>query len=282
VTRRARIPLAGRVVAVTGGAQGIGRATAAALAARGARVALGDLDLEGARRAAAAIGRGTIGAPLDVRDRGSFTAFLGWVLESLGPVDALVNNAGVMRVGAFLDEPDDWTRRQVDVNLHGVALGMKLALPAMVERGSGHVVTVASLGAHVGLPREATYAATKWAVAGLTESVRAELRGTGVELSLVLPGVVRTALAAGTTTARGVRVIEPEAVAAAIAGVLERPRADVFVPRGYGALVAAKGLLPRRARDGVLRLAGAGRHTERTTRAERAAYEERMAGLTSR
>ena len=93
---------------------------------------------------------------------------------------------------------------------------------------------------------------------------------------------MRTALAAGTTSARGVRVVEPEAVAAAVVDILERPRADVFVPRGYGAMLAAKGLLPRRARDAVLRLAGAGRHTERTTAAERAAYEDRIAELTSR
>ena len=99
----------------------------------------------------------------------------------------LVNNAGVMHVGPFLEEDDAWTRRQVDVNLHGVILGMKLALPAMVARGSGRVVNVASAAAKIGVPREAVYAATKHAVLGLSGSVRAELRGTGVDLSVGCP-----------------------------------------------------------------------------------------------
>ena len=86
----------------------------------------------------------------------------------------------------------DGDRRQVDVNVHGVILGCKLALPGMLARGSGHIVNVASAAAKVGVPREAVYAATKHAVLGLSESLRAELRGTGVELSVVLPGLVRT------------------------------------------------------------------------------------------
>jgi short-subunit dehydrogenase len=261
--------IAGRVVAVTGGGRGIGLATVRALTARGARVAVGDLDAGPAAEAG-----GELGIPLDVSSRESFAAFLATVADRVGPVDVLVNNAGVMHVGPFLDEDDAWTRRQVDVNLHGVILGCKLALPAMVERGSGHVVNVASAAAKLGVPREAVYAATKHAVLGLSESLRAELRGTGVDLSVVLPGLVRTDLAAGTL--EGSVVLEPEAVANAIVGTLERPRFDVYVPRAYAGLTALSALLPRRVREAFQRAAGVGRNTAHTTPDQRADYEGRV------
>jgi short-subunit dehydrogenase len=269
-----RRQIAGSVVAVTGGARGIGLATARALAARGARVAIGDID--GPLAVSCARDIGGFGAPLDVSRRASFAAFLGTVADRLGPVDVLVNNAGVLRVGAFLDEDDAWTQRQLAVNLHGVILGMKLVLPDMLARGDGHVVNVASAAAKVGVPREAVYSATKHAVLGLTDAVRQELRGSGVELSVVMPGLVRTELSAGTLDAPGTVVLAPEDVAEAIAATLERPRFEVFVPRAYGAAAAAGALLPRRAREVALRAMGTERATAGVTRQERAAYEARV------
>jgi short-subunit dehydrogenase len=259
--------IAERVVAVTGGGRGIGLATARALAARGARVAIGDLDPAGA---------GDLALQLDVTSRESFAAFLETVAARLGPIDVLINNAGVMHVGPFLEEDDAWTRRQFDVNVHGVILGCKLALAAMVARGSGHIVNVASAAAKVGVPREAVYAATKHAVLGLSESLRAELRGTGVDLSVVMPGLVRTELAAGTL--HGSKVLAPEDVAAAIVAVIERPRFDVYVPRSYAGIPVLAAVLPRRAREALLRAVGVGRNTARTTAEERSAYEARIEG----
>lgn len=275
--RRPTRPIAGRVVAITGGARGIGLATARELAGRGARVAVGDLDGEAAAAAGAALGGS--GGPLDVTCRDSFAAFLAETEARLGPLDVLVNNAGVMHVGPFLEEDDAWTARQLAINAGGVALGMKLALPAMIARGSGHVVNVASAAAKIGVPREAVYSASKHAVAGLTEAVRAELRGSGVEFSLVMPGLVRTELAAGTT--RGSIVLTPEQVAAAIAGALEHPRFDVYVPRAYAGIALAGAVLPRPLRERLLRLAGAERGTARTTADDRAEYEDRITRLTS-
>jgi short-subunit dehydrogenase len=277
--RRPVRPITGRVVAITGGARGIGLATARELARRGARVAVGDLDGD----AAAAVGAelGGYGGPLDVTRRARFAAFLAAAQERLGgPLDVLVNNAGVMHVGPFLEEDDGWTQRQLAINAGGVILGMKLVLPGMIERGSGHVVNVASAAAKIGVPREAVYSASKHAVAGVSEAVRAELRGTGVELSVVMPGLVRTDLAAGTT--RGSLVLSPEQVAAAIAGTLERPRFDVYVPRAYAGIALAGALLPRSLRERLLRAAGAERNTARTTGGDRAGYEDRIAALTDR
>jgi NADP-dependent 3-hydroxy acid dehydrogenase YdfG len=277
VTRRRR-EIAGRVVAITGGARGIGRATAAALVGRGARVALGDLDGDLARAVALELGGGTVGRELDVRDADAFAAFVAESERALGgPLDVLINNAGVLRVGPFLDEDPAWTRRQLEVNLLGVIHGMQAALPGMKARRTGHVVNVASIAAKIGVRNEAVYSASKHAVAGLSEAVRAELRGTGVALTLVMPGLVRTELAAGTTGARGSVVLEPQDVASAVVGALERPRFEVFIPRSYRAQLRALDLLPRPVRDVALRAAGSERPTARTTPAQRAAYEQRAA-----
>jgi short-subunit dehydrogenase len=149
----------------------------------------------------------------------------------------------------------------------------------MVARGSGHVINVASAAARIGVPREAVYAASKHAVLGVSQSVRLELRGTGVDLSVVMPGLVRTELATGTL--KGGLILKPEDVAQAIVATIERPRFDVYVPRAYGAIAGVGQILPRRVREAVLRLAGAERATAGTTGEQRAAYEARVQRNTS-
>ncbi len=124
--------LAGQTAAITGAARGIGKATAQALLRQGMKVAIGDVDLDAARKTAAELGASTVALPLDVTDRASFTAFLDSTEEQFGPVDVLVNNAGIMQIGRFVDEDDLTAQRMIDINLHGVILGMKLALERMV------------------------------------------------------------------------------------------------------------------------------------------------------
>ena len=246
-------PLAGRVVAVTGAARGIGAAIAAETARRGARVALGDLDEASAAATAAALGERAAGFALDVTDTASFAAFLDAAEARLGQVDVLVNNAGIMWVGRFHEEPEEVALRQFDVNLHGVLRGTKLAAVRMRERGRGHIVNVASSASKIAPPGEATYTATKHAVYGYSVAVREELAGSGVEVSVVMPVVVDTELAAGTGSGRA-RTLRPDEVAGAVADAIERPHFDVYVPRSLTLFIRLLALLPVRARVRLARL----------------------------
>jgi NADP-dependent 3-hydroxy acid dehydrogenase YdfG len=267
--------LRGRVVAITGGARGIGRATAAALVRKGAKVAIGDLDRELTERTAAELGGGTLALELDVTDRDSFEGFLDQVEERLGSLDVLVNNAGIMPLGPFVDESDRTARVMVDINVHGVLYGMKLALPRMQRRGTGHLVNIASQAGKGGVPGGATYSGTKHFVVGVSEAVRAELRGTEIEVSCVMPAVVNTELGSGLQQTRGIRKLEPEEVADAIVGALERPKFDVWVPRDSAGIYKVLQLLPRRGREAVARMLNADKVLAGADRVERAAYEER-------
>src|SRR5947209_5320630 len=213
--------LDGHVVAITGGARGIGRATASALIAQGARVAIGDIEAQLAGQTAAELGSGTVGLPLDVTDRDSFAAFLDQVEDRLGPLDVLINNAGIMPIGPFVEETDATAKRMIDINLHGVIFGSKLALERFLPRGRGHLVNIASSAGKAGFPGGATYCATKHAVVGLSEAIRAEVRNTNIDVSVVMPVVVNTELGSGLPNTRGVKPVEPEDVAAAIVEALQ-------------------------------------------------------------
>jgi NADP-dependent 3-hydroxy acid dehydrogenase YdfG len=270
-------PLSGKVVAITGGARGIGKATASALAAKGCRIAIGDLDLELAEKTAGELGGGAIAGQLDVTERDSFAAFLDEAERELGPIDVLINNAGIMPIGRFADEDDATARRMIDINLHGVIFGTKLALARMEPRNSGHIVNIASQAGKAGLPGGATYCATKHAVVGLSEAVAAELDGTNVEISVVMPAVVHTELAAGLKDVRGVKNLEPEEVADAIVEALETNRFEVWVPRSSAAISTVLNLVPRRGRQAIARFMKADQVLAAADPADRTAYEERAA-----
>ncbi|HUB74750.1 MAG TPA: SDR family oxidoreductase [Solirubrobacteraceae bacterium] len=254
MARQPRI-LAGQTVAITGAARGIGRATAAALARRGMRVAIGDVDLEAAATTAAELGGRAVALALDVTDRESFAAFLDGAEAQLGPLDVLVNNAGIMQIGRFLDEDDLTAQRMVDINLHGVIIGMKLALARMLERDRGHIVNISSQAGKFGAPGGATYSATKHAVVGLSEAVRGELRlmGAHVDVSYVMPYAVNTELGSGLGKARGMSSLEPSDVADAIVEALRWGTVDVWVPKSAKRQLTVGSLLPRRLAEGMAR-----------------------------
>ena len=246
--------LAGKVVAITGGARGIGRATAAALITQGARVAIGDIEAELAVQTAQALGGGTIGLGLDVTDRASFARFLTDAESQLGPLDVLINNAGIMPIGPFVEETDRTAARMIDVNLHGVIYGSKLALERFLPRGRGHLVNIASVAGKAGFPGGATYCATKHAVVGLSEAIRAEVRPTDIDVSIVMPVVVNTELGSGLQRSRGVKVVEPEDVATAIIEALQTGRTDVFVPKSVAGLFRTMNLVPRSVADFITKI----------------------------
>ena len=270
-------PVHGKVVAITGGARGIGKATAEALARRGARIAIGDLDLELAEKTAAELGGGAVAHRLDVTNRESFDQFLGEAERQLGPIDVVVNNAGIMPLGRFAEEDDATAKRMIDINLHGVIFGTKLALARMEPRGTGHIVNIASQAGKGGFPGGATYCATKHAVVGLCEAVRAEYLDTGIEVSCVMPGVVNTELATGLVEARGVKNLQPEDVAEAIVEALETGRFEVWVPRQTKAIATVMNMVPRRGREAIAKALRADKVLAEADSAARTAYEERAA-----
>jgi len=252
-------PLHGMTAAITGGARGIGRATAQAFVRHGMKVAIGDLDLPAARQTASELGPGAAAFELDVTDRDSFAAFLDGTEQQLGLLDVLVNNAGIMQIGRFLDEDHATARRQIDINLHGVIHGCKLALARMVPRDRGTVVNIASQAGKFGAPGGATYSATKHAVVGLTEAIRGELviEGSSVEMAYVMPAVVNTELGSGTAPTRGVKKIEVHDVADAIVEALQHGIVDVWVPKNVKTINRMITLMPRRGSEAVGRLIGA-------------------------
>jgi NADP-dependent 3-hydroxy acid dehydrogenase YdfG len=271
--------LVGQVAAITGAARGIGKATAQAFAREGMKVAIGDLDADLAQQAAAEIGPNAAGFPLDVTRRDSFEAFVDAAEERFGPLDVLVNNAGIMPLGRFIDEDDATAIRMIDINLHGVILGMKIALPRMIARDRGHVVNISSQAGKYGAPGGATYSATKHAVIGLTEAVRGELHidRANVDLSYVMPFVVNTELGAGTGEAFGLKHLQPEQVADAIVHALQHRVVDVWVPRSSHRTQRLNQILPRRISERIARAMKADRVLMGADRQARAAYELRAA-----
>jgi len=272
MTHYPRIDLAGACVLVTGGAQGIGLATARAFAARGARVAIGDLDAAGAERAAAELGGG--GTGLDVANADSFAAFVEYTETHHGPIDVLVNNAGIMPNGGFLDLDPATDRLTMEVNVFGVVNGMRAVLPGMVERGRGHVVNVASLAGKFPVKGLAIYNASKYAVVGLTAATRLEFASQGVSISAVLPSAVDTALASGLDM-RPIPKVKPEAIARAVVDSVGHRHAETAVPGYVGALANAATLVPEPVLGGIRRVIRDDRAL-RPDRPERAAYRARL------
>jgi NAD(P)-dependent dehydrogenase (short-subunit alcohol dehydrogenase family) len=271
--------LDGRVVAITGGARGIGEATAQALRTARARVVIGDVDEAAGRATAHRLGLEAF-FPLDVTDPASFADFLRQSESTVGPLDVLINNAGIMPVGPLLDEDDPTARRVIDINVHGVVTGTKLAIRAMSERGSGHIINIASMAGVASVPGLATYNASKFAVVGFTDAVRLEVQALGIDVSMILPYFVNTELAAGTNGPRGFKKAEPVQVAEAIVATLERPVPRVYVPRATGNMVRFFQKLPQAWTERLnsamggdqIFLGGVDHHA-------RAAYERRARGL---
>jgi NAD(P)-dependent dehydrogenase (short-subunit alcohol dehydrogenase family) len=267
--------LRGKVVIVTGGARGIGAATARAFREAGAQVVVADIDKEALEAAESSIHPAKV-AYLDVTSRASFESLFDDVEATLGPVDILVNNAGIMPMMKVTEIPDALADRVLDINLRGVILGTRVALARMLPRRCGHIINMSStLGEFVG-PGLSDYCASKFGVIGFTDSARYELKGTGVDLSLVLPGQVNTELVAGLRKAKGLGLASPESIADAIIGLARRPRRRVYSPLTFAAIAIGFKLLPRGLGEGLITALGGRTIVDSIDSAGRRAYDERI------
>jgi short-subunit dehydrogenase len=230
--------IAGRHALVTGGASGIGRLMALKLAAAGARVTIWDINAAALQAAvdelAAVPGSHARGFACDVSDRAQVYARAAETSAAGGPVDILINNAGVVSGKDFLDLPDDKIAATFDVNVLALFWTGKAFLPQMIARGSGHIVTIASASGYIGVARLADYSASKWAAVGFDESLRAELRkvAPGVLTTVVCPFYINTGMF------RGVRsrfpwllpILEEDDVAARVVRAITRGTRRVVLP----------------------------------------------------
>lgn len=265
-----------QLVVITGAGRGIGLSTASHFTAAGARVVIGDLDDDVATQAAAQVGRGAVGLEVDVSDRASYASFIEQA-QGLGPIDVLVNNAGIMPLAPLAEESDEATDRILDVNLRGVITGTKLVIPQMIERGHGHVINIASAVGRIAVANGATYSASKYAVVGFSEAMRSELRPHGVDVSCILPTVVATELAAGVSATKGMRAAQPGDVARAVVDVARKPQFETWVPRHSKAIFYSSNALPRRLKDALGHAIGADRALSDVDTEARTAYERRAA-----
>ena len=195
----------GKTIAITGAARGIGYATAKALLARGARVVIGDRDVAFQESAVADLTKlGQVsGYPLDVTDRESFATFLDKArTDGGGHIDVLINNAGVMPIGPFLEQSEQAIRSSIEVNLYGVITGCQLALPDMIARRSGHIINIASLSGLIPVPGQVVYVGAKFGVVGLSAALADEVAPHGVDVSVIMPPFTNTELISGTKIRR--------------------------------------------------------------------------------
>ena len=238
--------LRGAVCLVTGASSGIGRAAAIRLAAEGARiVALGR-----SRPALDEVAGRTSGTAIvaDLADPEAVERILREAREAAGGIDVLVNNAGQGWAGPFRDMEPDVAERLVAVNLLAPVRLARALLPGMLQAGRGAIVNVASIAGHVGVPEEAVYAATKAGLIGFSESLRYELRGSGVTVGVVSPGVIETPFfeRRGRPYDRSFpRPGDPDRVAAAIVRAVRTGSAEVFAPAWMAVPARLRGTFPR-------------------------------------
>ena len=218
-----------KVVLITGASSGIGEATVRELAGAGAKLFIGARRAERLKASAGELGDHVAWRELDVTDTASFEAFVNAAEQRFGGIDVLVNNAGVMPLSPLAALKRDEWKRMINVNIYGVLNGIAAVLPRFVANGNGHVVNVASVGAHLVLPTAAVYCGTKYAVWAIAEGLRQEHEN--IRSTIISPGVTATELGDDISDPQVAAALKdwrqksltPDAIARAIRYALEQP-----------------------------------------------------------
>lgn len=254
--------LRGRTVLVTGAASGLGRLLAKKMAARGAELVLWDVDAQGLERVRAELaadGQPVAAYPCNLRDRAAIATTAAATLRDHGHVDVLVNNAGVVSGKTLLDASDDEVLRTFDVNTLALFWTTRAFLPTMLQRNSGHVVTIASAAGVVGTSRLVDYCASKHAAVGFDESLRLELRRlqSNVRTTVVCPFYITTGMFTGVKTRFQLLlpILDPEYATDRMVRAIERDRRRLIMPRIVYATFLGR-VLPVRAFDAIMEFLG--------------------------
>jgi len=275
--------LTGKVVVITGGGRGIGAAAAKLISGVGAVVAICDLDETTVKQTGEALG--AFARVVDVTDRAAFKRFLDEVEDELGPIDVLVNNAGIMPLNRIEDESDRATHDIIGLNLMAVIYATKEMVTRMKARDTGgQIVNVSSAAGRIPIAGASTYVASKHGVSGFSNSLHIEFKAdrTPIAISVVHPAMVHTELAAGFKANKGpAKPVTPEAVAEGILSAIRKPRPNVYVPKSLGTSVRTGGLIPRRTGEWLNKVLGGERAAlDALDDPDRKTYEERASRST--
>jgi short-subunit dehydrogenase len=230
-----------KVVLVTGAARGRGKLHAENFCREGAVVVMTDVDQDGVEQAAGELRSAGFEAypyVLDVSDRDACFELVDRVRSEVGPIEVLVNNAGITECYAMLDLAEESLRRMMNVNYFGEVWMMQAVVPDMLKRGAGHVVNMCSVMGKAGAAYMGGYCATKHAVVGMTDAVRQELRGSGVNFTIINPGFVATGMFEGATVPFITSWMDPQRVSRAVVDAVKKNRWEVCVPRFVVRLIA--------------------------------------------
>ena len=255
--------LDGKRVLITGGAQGIGLEMALKFAERGAEVVIADRNEAKLGQAKARIEEAGVAAwafPVDVTNPASIASLRAQIAAEVGPIDVLANNAGVVFGGPFIETPLDRHFQTFEVNVLGVVAMTHAFLPDLIERPEAHLVNISSASGFVGLPYGSTYASSKWAVIGFSESIRVELKVMGhkhVHSTVVCPSYIGTGMFEGAEAPKATTMLEPDRLAEKIVRAVERNRIHVLEPWMVKITPLLREILPTPLYDKVSRFFGA-------------------------
>jgi len=254
--------LKGKRVLITGAGHGIGRTQSLAFAREGAVVIGTDMNADSLSQLAndiRAAGGDAHTYQLDVTDEERIHDVRDEINNSIGPIDCLVNNAGVVNGGAFLDIPLEKHLLTYQVNTLALVAMTHIFLPDLLSREQSHIVHIASASGYVGLPFGTTYASSKWAVIGFSESLRQELQELGyrqIGVTAICPGYIKTGMFDGVTQPRGMRLLTPELIADRVISAVKRNKPLVIEPPIARLAPMMLGIVPTRMLDSISKLFG--------------------------